>query len=128
MKPMHIFLLLCFITSLQPAQAKELGRLFFTPEQRQLLESGQLRASAANDPTSATVVVNGIVQKKGGKRTVWINGIPQAAGPSNEQSPAATPVLVPGKARPVQLKVGQKLMLDQPNSSSAESAPEQGNK
>lgn len=128
MKPMHIFLLLSFFAPLHHAHAKELGRLFFTPEQRQLLESGQLRASAANDPSSASVVVNGIVQKKGGKRTVWINGIPQAAGPSNEQSPAATPVIVPGKTRPVQLKVGQKLLLDQPNPGAAESAPEQGSK
>lgn len=113
MKPLPFLLVLCLLASPHLASAKGLGRLFFTPEQRQLLDSGRLRASAANDPSSATVVVNGIVQKHGGKRTVWINGVPQAAGPSNENNPATTPVTVPGKSRPVQLKVGQKLLLDQ---------------
>lgn len=126
MKALPYLLLLSLITAQQPASARELGRLFFTPEQRQLLESGQLRASAANDASSASVVVNGIVQKHGGKRTVWINGIPQPAGASNDNSPAAAPVAVPGKSRPVQLKVGQRLLLDQPNTSATESTPEQG--
>ena len=125
MKKLPFLLLLSLLTAQHPASAKELGRLFFTPEQRQLLESGQLRASAANDPSSTSLVVNGIVQKRGGKRTVWINGIPQAAGPSNEHNPATTPVVVPGKAMPVQMKVGQKLLLDQPAATSTESAPEQ---
>ncbi len=113
MKPYPLLLLcLCLVPC---AQAKELGRLFFTPEQRQLLENGQLRGGAASDASAAVLVVNGIVQKHGGKRTVWINGVPQAAGNSNEQTPAATPVQVPGKHKSVQLKVGQKLLLDAPS-------------
>jgi hypothetical protein len=58
--------------------------------------------------------VNGVVQKQGGNRTVWVNGAPQAAGRGNDNTPAAVPVTVPGKANPVQLKVGQRLMLDTP--------------
>jgi hypothetical protein len=123
MKKLPLFLLFCLFAPLHLANARELGRIFFTPEQRQLLESGQLRADAENGGSSATIIVNGIVQKRGGKRTVWINGIAQPAGQSNEQSPAATHVVVPGKSRSVQLKVGQKLLLDQPTT---QAAPEQG--
>ena len=59
-------------------------------------------------------MVNGIVQKHGGARTVWINGVAQDAGKSDERSPEAMAVAVPGKAQPVKIKVGQKLLLEQP--------------
>jgi hypothetical protein len=119
-RPLLLLLLLSLATC---AQARELGRLFFTPEQRMQLESGQLRGSAAADGTSSSLVINGIVQKHGGKRTIWVNGVPQTAGYSNEQAPATTTVLVPGKTRPVEVKVGQKLLLDTP----AQASPEQPN-
>lgn len=124
MRKLPILLLFLLIASPHPADAKALGRLFFTPEQRQMLENGQLRADSVNGGSAATVVVNGIVQKRGGKRTVWINGMPQAAGPSNEQNPAVAHVPVPGKSRPVQLKVGQQLLLDQPGQASPEQGPQ----
>ena len=60
------------------------------------------------------VTVNGIVQKDGGARTVWINGVAQSAGNSGERTPTAQTVTVPGKPHPVKLKVGQKILLDQP--------------
>lgn len=107
------------------AQADSLGRLFFTPEQRAQLESGQARkpAATATATTAATaeeggsttvLTVNGIVQKQGGGRTVWINGVAQNAGNSDERSPESMAVAVPGKSQPVKVKVGQKLLLDNP--------------
>jgi hypothetical protein len=69
----------------QGAQAQELGRLFFTPEQRAALDAR--RKARVPDKPSATPTespitrVDGAVQRGGGKSTVWINGetIPEDA-------------------------------------------------
>jgi hypothetical protein len=95
------------------ANAANLGRLFFTPEQRAQLDYAYARNAAANGNTAAILTVNGIVQKQGGARTVWINGVAQSADNSGERNPTAQTVAVPGKSRPVRLKVGDKIMLDQ---------------
>lgn len=60
------------------ARADELGRLFFTPQQRQELE----RRRNTNEKESATVVepsvtVNGQVTRSSGHSTTWVNGVPQ---------------------------------------------------
>src|SRR5574340_555509 len=66
--------------------AEELGRLFFTPEQRVQLEHNQ--PQEGDKPASArSLTINGIVQKHGGERTIWINGVPQLAGKSDERTP-----------------------------------------
>jgi len=93
--------------------AEELGRLFFTPEQRAQLERPQQQNGDSLNNTSV-LTVNGIVQKHGGERTVWINGVPQLAGKSDELAPDSLPVAVPGQSSPVNVKVGQKIILDQP--------------
>ena len=95
------------------AQANNLGRLFFTPEQRTQLDHAHTRNATADSGSASVLTVNGIVQKHGGPRTVWINGVAQPAGNSNERSPDAQPVAVPGKSQPVKIKVGQKLLLEQ---------------
>lgn len=115
------FLLLTLIGLLPTAQAGELGRLFFTPQQRQQLD--MTGNSGDNNAQRNYIIVNGVVQKKGGKRTVWINGTAQAAEQDNDKAPSTATVDVPGKSRPVQLKVGQRLMLDTPASDSDESKP-----
>lgn len=110
----YISLFLLASLTAQAAQAGSLGRLFFTPEQRAQLEDAHARNAAAEEDTSSVLAVNGIVQKQGGGRTVWINGVAQNAGNSDERSPEAVPVAVPGKSQPVKIKVGQRLLLDQP--------------
>ena len=61
------------------AAADEIGRLFFTPQQRQELD----RRRNTNVVESETVVVenlvtlNGQVVRSSGKTTTWINGVPQ---------------------------------------------------
>lgn len=97
------------LASVVPAWPDELGRLFFTPEQRAQLERQQQQKDAA--ASERTLTVNGIVQKNGGGRTVWINGAPQTAGKSRDHTPDRLPVTVPGQAQPVEIKVGQKLLL-----------------
>ena len=113
---LKIFLCAFFFTASTFTHAAELGRLFFTPEQRTQLEYKPARSSAENQGSSSAWVINGIVQKKGGARTVWINGIGQPAGKSDENAPDNMSVTVPGKAQPVKAKVGQKILLDQPAS------------
>lgn len=98
------------LTIAAPVAAEELGRLFFTPQQRAQLEAGSTPAddSASHD----SLTVNGIVQKHGGARTVWINGVAKSAGKSDERSPASLPLTVPGQSKPVRIKVGQKVLID----------------
>lgn len=58
------------------AAAEDLGRLFFTPERRELLD----RQRALNTLESQVItedpqiIVNGQVRRSSGKRTTWING------------------------------------------------------
>ena len=96
-------------------QAGELGRLFFTPQQRQQLEFQETRSNTSTDSVRRNyIIVNGVVQKHGGNRTVWINGAAQAPEQSGNRNPTTETVTVPGKSHPVQLKVGQPLLLEAP--------------
>ena len=67
------------ITGAASAQAQELGRLFFTPEQRAALDARR-KARVPDKPAAVPVTespvtrVNGAVQRDGGKSTVWVNG------------------------------------------------------
>ncbi len=117
--PAHlmVFILLVSLT-LPTAQASNLGlgRLFFTPEQRTQFDhppAPKASADSGRESVLTVLTVNGIVQKHSGARTVWINGVAQAAGNSDERSPEALPVTVPGKSQPVKVKVGEKLLLEQ---------------
>ena len=96
-----------FFTILFPPalQAETLGRLFFTPEERIQLEQEQ---AAARDDNSIPML-NGIVQRNGGPRTIWINGMPQDSGSRREQAQDSQAIDLPGEPLPVRLKVGQRL-------------------
>jgi hypothetical protein len=68
----------------ESCSAQELGRLFFTPEQRQALDAR--RRSRMPDRPSAPVVspstrLDGYVSRQNGKSTVWVNGeaLPETA-------------------------------------------------
>lgn len=98
------------LTLVPTCGATELGRLFFTPEQRARLEFGQQPDLKPPDRPPA-LSVGGIVQRQGGERTVWINGVPQITGASDERSPESVPVAIPGQPRPVRIKVGQTVLL-----------------
>jgi hypothetical protein len=89
--------------------AEELGRLFFTPEQRAQMDYNFVREA---QPDNSTVMLNGIVQRHGGKRTAWINGVPQQAGSSDEKTPESMSVQLPGQNKSVKLKVGQRVLLN----------------
>ena len=56
--------------------AEELGRLFFTPERRELLDRQRAMNMLASETVAEDpqIVVNGQVRRSSGKRTTWING------------------------------------------------------
>ena len=107
-RPTLLFLGLIATT---PAHAEELGRLFFTPAQRTQLDHSYAR-EARPDNNDRALRLDGIVQKHGGKRTAWINGVPQQAGSSDDKTPESLPLTVPGQSKPVKVKVGQKVLIN----------------
>jgi hypothetical protein len=78
------------------AGAQELGRLFFTPEQRAALDARRKarvpdKPAATPQAESPITRINGAVQRSGGKSTVWVNGeaIPEGAPSGGQPTPSA---------------------------------------
>jgi hypothetical protein len=94
-----------------PLHAESLGRLFFTPEQRAMLDlARRTQATAVQDDTASDgVTLSGIVTRSDGRRTVWINGRPQPAGVATGRSPSSASIPLPGGGGQVRLRVGQTL-------------------
>ena len=110
---MRTLLNICWISLMLPAaaNAEELGQLFYTPEERAQMDYNYAREARTDDNVRA-IELNGIVQMHGGKRTAWINGVPQAVGRSDDRSPESVPVPLPGQNKTVKLKVGQRVLLN----------------
>jgi len=106
-----IFTLILGVILSQISFSEPLGRLFFTPEQRAQIERSRLQNT---DPRSNDniLTVNGIVQKDGGQRTAWINGVPQQVGKSDANTPGSVPVTLPGASKPIKIKVGQRVLIN----------------
>jgi len=89
------------------AAAQELGRLFFTPQQREDLD--RRRATNAQEALvthESSLTVNGHVSRSSGKTTTWINGVPQNDGYRSSDPSRVT--IQAGEGEPsVTLKVGQ---------------------
>ncbi|OFZ66658.1 MAG: hypothetical protein A2V79_05790 [Betaproteobacteria bacterium RBG_16_56_24] len=112
LQKIRLQLLFLGLIAAPPTNAEELGRLFFTPEQRAQFDYSYAReARPDSNDRGGGLILNGIVQKHGGKRTVWINGVPQQAGASDEKTPESMPVTIPGQTKPIKLKVGQRVLL-----------------
>lgn len=96
------------------AQADTLGRLFFTPAERTQLEQQQARKTLNEDGSTAqsVITVNGMIKRDDGSRIAWVNGKAQRLEASPHSN--SVPVTVPGKSKPVEVKVGQRLVLDNP--------------
>ena len=104
------------------AQAQELGRLFFTPEQRAALDARR-KARVPDKPAAVPVTespvtrVNGAVQRGGGKSTVWVNGemIPENAQADNARvlprgpNPGRVSIPAGEGSRRYDLRVGESL-------------------
>ena len=85
-----------------PVSSQELGRLFFTPERRQMLDrQRQLNLQEHQEaPEASTLTINGVVTRSSGKRTVWINGVTQ-----NEKDTGKGVAATPNRANPGKILV-----------------------
>jgi len=87
-----------------PCQAQEIGRLFFTPDQRAALDARR-RARVPDRPAAAPVVaspttrLDGFVRRSDGRSTVWVNGESLA-----ESGPEA-PRIEPGRSSDARVSV-----------------------
>jgi hypothetical protein len=103
-------LLMAAVGAPVPAAADEnLGRLFFTSQQRQDLDrrrQANIQDSAAS--AESLVTVNGQVSRSLGKTTVWINGVPQE-NTRKPRDPAQVTLPAGEGGAPVTLKIGQTL-------------------
>ena len=84
-----------------------LGRLFFTPQQRQDLDRRrQANIQESTVTVNSFVTVNGQVSRSNGKNTVWINGVPQET--SRKPTDPSRVSVQGGEGEPsINLKVGQ---------------------
>lgn len=102
------------------AAAEQLGRLFFTPERRAVLERQRQTNVQEQAQTQAlegaTMSLDGVITRSSGKATVWVNGRPQnedtagtgvQAGVSAREPGRAT--LLTGEEAPAALRVGESI-------------------
>jgi hypothetical protein len=91
------------------AAADELGRLFFTPQQRQDLDRRRATNRAEEEAPQikeGPLTLDGHVQRSSGKTATWINGVPQYDSDSGRDPTRVT--VVPNAGEPgVSLKVGE---------------------
>ncbi len=83
-----LILLASLVVPSAPSAAQELGRLFFTPEQREALDARR-KARVPDKPAAAQVAsptlrLDGYVKRSGGRSTVWVNGESIGVGTSAE--------------------------------------------
>jgi hypothetical protein len=118
MKSRTFLLAILLLVARDAAAAEPLGRLFFTPAQRTMLDAGkELDRPKKSGPQvrgPRSVTVNGIVTRSDGESTVWVNGeqanIPrrnEAAISAKPSGPAAARVRV--MESDARLSVGQTL-------------------
>jgi len=94
--------------------AQELGRLFFTPEQRKALDARRKarvpdKPAAAAAVVSPTVRLDGYVKRSGARSTVWVNGEQVEDRPPSGGSDARVPVTLGEGAGKIGLKPGETL-------------------
>ena len=100
--------LLCLCTP-AAAMAEELGRLFFTPQQRQDLDRRRATNRAEEEAPQikeGPLTLEGHVQRSSGRTATWINGVPQYDSHASRDPARVT--VVPNLGEPgVSLKIGQ---------------------
>jgi hypothetical protein len=99
--------------------AQDLGRLFFTPEQREALDARR-RARLPDKPAalapSPTTRLEGSVKRSLGKSTVWIDGsaVPEGTQPEGLRirrggDPGRVTVILGEDGRRIEMRVGETL-------------------
>jgi hypothetical protein len=95
-------------------RAQEIGRLFFTPAEREALDAR--RQTAAKPAIAGDVRFSGYLLRRDGRATVWVDGEPQPARhrPGGDRMPpdaagAALQLRIAGRRDAVRLRVGDSL-------------------
>jgi len=112
-------LLACALFAPRAVLAQELGRLFFTPEQRAALDARR-RARLPDKPAavapSPTTRIDGSVRRSLGKSTVWVDGsaVPEGTQPEGLRirrggDPSRVSVIVGEDRRRIEMRVGETL-------------------
>ena len=119
MKRLLLPVLLACLLHAGPAAAQQLGRLFYSPEQRAALDArraARLPDKPAAATESPTTRVDGYVRRSSGKSTVWVDGEPLPEGLQLEglrvrrgNDPTKVTVSVGEDGRRVELRVGETL-------------------
>ncbi len=111
----RIFLLMIAFLSGHAASAEPLGRLFFSPDERAMLDRMRNNTSRSAAVSTEEITLNGLVRRSSGKTTAWINQLPQ----NENETPQGVAVLQQGQtSRPsavlllpsgkqIRLKAGQ---------------------
>ena len=91
---------------------EQLGRLFFTPAERQQLDGQRPFASDGRSLDAQALTLNGLVLRSSGRHTAWINGVAQdadASGLARAAGPQAPGRLTvkPPHAAAASLRVGE---------------------
>jgi hypothetical protein len=109
---MNRTLLLWFCVCALPAQADALGRLFYTPAQREMLDLARkttplnTNTGEAEPNVAQGFIVNGVVTRSDGQRSTWVNGhLEQSVDRSGKHGRNQAHVQLPGGE--IKLKVGQ---------------------
>jgi len=99
------------------AESHKMGRLFFSPEERVMLDRFRQKSGGSTVSTVSTteqITLNGIVRRSSGKTTAWINQVPHheneaPQGVTIQQSSTSKPsaVLLLPSGKKVDLKAGQ---------------------
>lgn len=108
----RLLVLLVGLLLFQDADAQQLGRLFFSDDQRAALDARR-RARVPDKPSAAPVVaspttrLDGFVKRSEGPSTVWVNGEPLQENVRPGERSVSVPVGDSGTR--VELKPGQVL-------------------
>ncbi|MEO7727751.1 MAG: hypothetical protein ABIS45_10905 [Burkholderiales bacterium] len=121
----RVLVLLSTMLTAGLAPAAELGRMFFTPAQRDTLDNARKqnirvdigtdeeRPAAAAAQVPHNVSVNGMIRRSDGKNTIWLNNRvvseqqPGGIGAAIRKNDNRVHLRVPDGGRNVDLKVGQ---------------------
>lgn len=73
----RLTLTVVFMSACFAASASDLGRLFFTPQERESLD--RQRRGEKVSPDSAGAQLGGFIRRSDGKNTIWVDGKPLRA-------------------------------------------------
>jgi hypothetical protein len=111
------FIILALLALLgRDALAQPLDRLFYSPEERAMLDAQRQGAGAPGQtPAGNQVTLNGFVARSAGRTTIWLNQVPQYDGEQPQgirasiRNSKGVAVRLPDSGRDATLKVGQTL-------------------